>query len=96
MVARPQRLDPALVDAPFRGSAVVAAMTPQIAALAEELDGHLPRMAFHMYGQYVEDDPLWDIDAYYQRVAEAVLNALSERGFVLLEVGPGAPAVNLS
>lgn len=62
-------------------------MKPHAAVLAEELDGHLPRMAFHMYGQYIEDDPLYDIDAYYLRVAEAVLDALSRRGFVLMEVG---------
>jgi hypothetical protein len=70
-------------------------MKSKVAVLAEELDGHLPRMAFHMYGQYLEDDPLYDIDAYYQRVAQAVLDALRRRGFVLMEVGvPATSAMN--
>ena len=41
--------------------------------LAERLDGTLPRMAFHQYGQFYNDDPDFNIEEYYQRVAAAIL-----------------------
>ena len=43
--------------------------------LAKALDDHLPRMAFHQYGQFYNDDPDFDIEAYYDRVADAMFSA---------------------
>jgi len=41
--------------------------------LAALLDGVLPRMAFVQYGQFYNDDPDFDIEAYYVRVAESLI-----------------------
>lgn len=48
-----------------------------VETLAAALDGNLPRMAFLKYGQFYNDDPFFNIEAYYQRVAEAILETLS-------------------
>jgi hypothetical protein len=45
--------------------------------LAKELDNHLPRMAFLQYGQFYNDDPAFDIEAYYERVAAAIFDSLA-------------------
>jgi hypothetical protein len=45
--------------------------------LAEELDANLPRMAFVKYGQFYNDDPSFDVEAYYRRVADVILTALA-------------------
>jgi hypothetical protein len=47
-----------------------------VEALAEELDANLPRMAFVKYGQFYNDDPSFDVEAYYRRVADVILDAL--------------------
>ena len=46
------------------------------ALLAEALDGVLPRMAFVRYGQFYNDDPDFDLEAYYLRAADAALRLL--------------------
>ena len=43
--------------------------------LAKALDDHLPRMAFRQYGEVYNDDPDFDIEAYYDRVADAIFRA---------------------
>ena len=43
--------------------------------LARALDDHLPRMAFLQYGQFYNDDPDFDIEEYYERVADAIITA---------------------
>lgn len=63
-------------DATPRSVAVPAALTAQ--RLAEELDGHLPRMAFYQEGVGYTADPRFDVEAYYLRVAEAILESLAE------------------
>ena len=45
----------------------------RVKLLAEALDAHLPRMAFQQYGQFYNDDPDFDVEAYYERVASAML-----------------------
>jgi hypothetical protein len=41
--------------------------------LAQALDDHLPRMAFRQYGQFYNDDPDFDIEEYYDRVAASII-----------------------
>jgi hypothetical protein len=48
-----------------------------VEAVAEELDANLPRMAFVKYGQFYNDDPSFDVEAYYRRVADVILTALA-------------------
>jgi hypothetical protein len=73
------------IDRYYRGEAVepfsfeiviedwlVALVAPTAERIAELLDDHLPRMAFRQYGQFYNDDPDFDVEAYYRRLAEAM------------------------
>lgn len=52
--------------------------------IAAALDANLPRMAFVKYGREYTDDPAWSIEAYYLRVADALIAAVPA-----LSAGPG-------
>lgn len=59
--------------------AIEAEALPSVERLARALDDTLPRMAFHKYGQFYNDDPDFDVEAYYLRVAAAILAGLREK-----------------